>query len=466
MSPAWTRRRLRAPNPRRLLPSARAVSGALALAGALLIAAWPVWQAVTQQDEPGEQTASANAADTVNPEEDRNRIDSSGPERNSEPAETDVGDSQGHDAPGAPIAAAGPQEGNDAPPGPTRAADNSVHDAVVPATYLAEEDDSPEQLVLDTQTPYRVERLTLQPGQRVCGRGGGRVQIEVPAAGLRITLDAAGPQGNDPIYLEDIDFICNRTGQTGAAMVVVEAGTVRFERCTFCGPGEFRTEPVAVRWVHPSPASRDDLSLPSGSIRIADCLFRRVAAAVACETEGAVRLDFSETLHLGPGPLVKAPPLSSADESMGLELAGVTLRNAKSLLEFSQDRSTSTPGRVTIRADRSVFAPASGGALILFRGDGAPEPLLENLSWSGEGCLVTPTAPVAARQAGALAVERLDDSAAAIAGLVLSDVEFAAPSDLDPANSELLRWNAPLRTTDPPGCNVSRLPVCANSDQR
>ncbi len=44
----------------------------------------------------------------------------------------------------------------------------------------------------------------------------------------------------------------------------------------------------AIRWVHPAQSTPSETSLPSGRIRLADCLFDRVGAGLDCHTVGAL----------------------------------------------------------------------------------------------------------------------------------------------------------------------------------
>jgi hypothetical protein len=45
----------------------------------------------------------------------------------------------------------------------------------------------------------------------------------------------------------------------------------------------------------------------------------------------------------------------------------------------------------------------------------------------------------------------LPEETAQVQGLVRSRVEFAGNVDNDPASSRLVRWQAPLRSLEPPG---------------
>ena len=242
-------------------------------------------------------------------------------------------------------------------------------------------------------------------------------------------------------------------------MIVVECGNVRLENCTFTVQASATGMPTAVRWSHPPAQQADTLALPSGSIRFTNCVFQNVAAALECRAQGAVRVEFVSSLHLGPGPLVHSPQEPRAEDSINLVLQQVTLRGASALWQCRVESSAGlVSGRVLVRAERSVFAPTEGGTLVLLHGGGDPEPLLRNLTWEGEGALVTPGISVAMQRRSEGAPEPLDDSGIPIAGLVLSEVEFAGPTGGGLANHRPLRWNAPLRTADAPGCDFERIP--------
>ncbi len=427
--------------PRRPGQFARPAVMGLALAASLLVAAWPIWRAVREKGANA-PTPHQAAARTGNP---------------------------------GPSVAPRPKQ-----PSPAAPSD----DRVLPATYLAAADDSgraePEatggaappsrtgapnpttaDLILSDGELDDLERLELRPGQRVAGPDGTRLQVHVPPGGLHVALEDDDADSSQPVRFEGIDFLWDQAGGTDAAMVVVAAENVQFHACTFrAGAGSARP-PAAVRWVHPPPSRADALALPSGSVGFSDCLFRDVAAALDSRAEGVLRVEFRNALHLGPGPLVRSSRPPRAEESLNMFLQRVTLRGAAALWRCRVDDAPAAVGRVSIRAERSVFAPAEGGTLIFFDGPGDPAPLLHNLTWDGEGALLTPGTQVAAHRRPGGTAERLDDSGVPIAGLVLSRVEFAGPADGDAGNSALVQWNAPLRTPDPPGCEAARMPGAA-----
>jgi hypothetical protein len=55
----------------------------------------------------------------------------------------------------------------------------------------------------------------------------------------------------------------------------------------------------------------------------------------------------------------------------------------------------------------------------------------------------------------------IDESSLSIAGLVRSEVTFAANASDDPMASRLVRWQAPLQSSNPPGIDPARLPTGA-----
>ncbi|MFW5693440.1 MAG: hypothetical protein ACOCWL_04420, partial [Thermoguttaceae bacterium] len=429
--------------PRRPWQAGQSAAMGLALAAALLVAAWPIYRAVREQGvDAGTPRHVAAQSERAEPP--------AGPQPDGPKplAATESATPGGRIMRAAYLA----ELGNGGNPLALRSG------SPVPSQDGADDLDSPaEERIIRRGELDHVERLELPPGQRVAGPDGARAEVLVPSGGLHVTV--AGDDADSlPVRFEAIDFVWDHAGGEGQALVGVAGGNVRFRNCTFRTRSGSATPPAAVRWSHPPASHADTLALPTGTLRFDDCVFYEVAAALDREAEGAVRVEFRNVLHLGPGPLVhSAAP--RADESMHLVLEQVTLRGAASLWRCRDVGPSGRAGRISVRAERSVFAPAEGGALLLFDGEGDPAPVLHNLTWEGEGALVTPGIHVAVHRRSGGPPERLDDTDVAIAGLVLSQVEFAGSAGDGPSGSRLLRWNAPLRTADAPGCDPARLPA-------
>jgi eukaryotic-like serine/threonine-protein kinase len=347
----------------------------------------------------------------------------------------------------------GPPDGN--PPAPS--------EAVLPAGYdvaptRARPDSRPAErnvLVLSTKDPTKGESLQLAAGQHVRGAGGGRPVIEVPSHGLVVR-----PEN---VRFENIDFVWktdSKQSPTGhrPAIIRLEASRVQFHGCSF-QPAEAKSGSVAaIRWTH--PIERNELDLPHGQIVIGNCVFHRVEAAVACETVGAVSLEFSNVLHLAGGPLVWLDHAPVQDEPVGIGLTNVALRESGPVMECSFTEIAGRPGNISIRANGSAFVIGPNSTLLSFSGPKSPDRLLSTLYWSGQGSLVSPQTVIAGWRRADGQTEVLDDAAVSMAGLVRSKVGFAGSVEDGPAASQIIEWQVPLRTSDPPGIDPRSLSWC------
>ncbi len=315
-----------------------------------------------------------------------------------------------------------------------------------------------QDLVLGSAQLVTLKDRALRPGQTVRAERGRRATVAVPRTGIRIQ--------QDDLRFEDLDFVLEDSlpppkhdAERLAALVQLETPRAEFRGCTFSVPPGTEPLPVAIAWTHPQTARPNALALPAGLIVLGDCVFRGTKAGIACRTQGPLALRFANTLCLSPGPLVWLDHVPRTDEPVRIALASVTLRSSGPLVQCRCDRIESPPGRLTIEAQRSVFAPASNNPLLSFVGDAAPQSLLAHLDWSGEGSLVTPETPFAQWQLPDGSAQAMEDRAAAIAGLVRSSLRFAGGESEAPAASRVLEWQAPLSSPDPPGVNPGSLPL-------
>jgi hypothetical protein len=206
----------------------------------------------------------------------------------------------------------------------------------------------------------------------------------------------------------------------------------------------------AVRWQVPNQADAAGVALPNGRVRFADCFFDRTGVGVDCRTVGALGIELTNTLHLGPGPLVRLDHSPRADEPLSLSLSQVTLRDG-TLLEILGPCIEKQPGEIAVNATACVFAPNATEPLMRLHGDAISERFVRALRWTGQGSLVTPRSPILAVRNSSNRVEIVDESSLSIAGLVRSEVEFAGESSGGAAASRAVRWQAPLQSANPPG---------------
>jgi len=186
-------------------------------------------------------------------------------------------------------------------------------------------------------------------------------------------------------------------------------------------------------------------------------MFDRVGAGLDCRTVGALGIELTNTLHLGAGPLVRLDHCPRSDEPLSLGLSQVTLRDGGPLLECLAPHVEEQPVEITVLSTACVFAPQPGEPLVRCSGAASPERLLRGLRWNGQGSLVTPQTPIL-NWRGPDGPQNVDEASLSIAGLVRSDVEFAGRPSSDPAASRVIRWQAPLRSANPPGIDPAPLP--------
>ena len=316
-------------------------------------------------------------------------------------------------------------------------------------------------LVLPADRAVQIDLASLRPGQVVRGEPGKRPLVVVPQDGLVVRTEA--------IRFENIDFVAGNAGpaalpkppaaQSSAAAAIVElrAWRAEFRGCSFQAPRDCPRLPVAIRWRPETSAAQPEMALPSGQVRLADCVFRNVQAGVAYTQAGTVSVELVNALCLGPGPLVRLDGCPKADESVILRLSHVTLRAGGPLLECRYARLEDPAGPISIEADNSIFLPVGPSAVVRFSGPGSPARLWENLRWTGQGSLVGSDVAVAQWQSSEGKVQTLDDASAAIAGLVRGEVEFAGRAEEGPEAQRAVRWQAPLNSAEAPGVDPKRL---------
>jgi hypothetical protein len=309
----------------------------------------------------------------------------------------------------------------------------------------------PEDLVLTSDGPLRITSLRLRAGQCVRGIQGKRPLVMVPPTGLVVDVE--------DVRFENVDFVWDHPSQVAeGAMVHLRCARAEFRGCQFRSARRLPVPPVAIRWTHPTGSDNAELSLPSGRVRLGDCVLRWVGAGVECQTRGALAVELANTLQLGGGPLVRLDHCPRPDEPVLIALQRVTLRGGGPVLECRYRAMDAQPGEISIQAAGCAFVPEPGAALLLLTGPESPERILGGIRWTGQGSLVSPEAVIAAWLLPDGGQRPLDEAAVSIDGLVRSRVEFAGSADAGAAASRIIRWQAPLQSTDPPGIDATALP--------
>ncbi len=143
---------------------------------------------------------------------------------------------------------------------------------------------------------------------------------------------------------------------------------------------------------------------------------------------------------------------------MRISLSQVTLREADALLECRYGGQGDRAGEINIEATGCVLAPRAGNALVVFSSRAFPTPLLHELKWTGQGSVVAGPVVFGQWRRGDGTRQTLDDATISIAGLVRGEVEFAGAFDGDPARSQVINCQAPLRDSETAGAATRDLP--------
>jgi len=330
---------------------------------------------------------------------------------------------------------------------------------VVPAAYVSDSQDTVE---LPAGPPLKLDSLDLAEGQTVRGQDDRRPLVIVPYHGLTISAD--------DVRFENIDFVWDHprassvsgrrdanttTAGQQAALVRLESPRVTFRGCSFQARAKLRrpqeTLPVAILW-HPSDeAAATGSTLPTGELEMTNCVLAGISAGIEVQNEGAVLFEMSNVLHLGPGPLVELPRSRRLDEPLALTLEHVTLRGSAGLLACHYEGLEEQPGRLAIRAVDCAFFPAPDAGLFSFYGTERPSRLLQALEWTGQGSVVAGDAALAKWDPADGQSQWADEAAVQVEGIVRTDVGFAGAADEGPSASRIVRWQVPLRSTEPPG---------------
>ena len=223
----------------------------------------------------------------------------------------------------------------------------------------------PADLVLPSDRAIAAQSIRLIAGQCVRSEPGKRVRLLVPPGGMVVNTER--------VCFENVDFspdsrLADARPQNDSepnALVRLGAAEAEFDGCSFRStPGSLRA-PSAILWTHAPDSGQAALALPNGRVRLRNCVFHRVDAAVDCRTPGALAIEAANSLCLARGPLVRLARCPGADEPIRIALSRVTLRDGGPLVECDCGPGSSQPGEIAIEATGCVLSPRPGVPLLL-----------------------------------------------------------------------------------------------------
>lgn len=301
----------------------------------------------------------------------------------------------------------------------------------------------PPDMLLDTGAPLTIPKLELKRGQRVRGRGGKRATLVLSDQPLEIVAE-------DGVF-EGIDFVWEKLPRgTEQASLSVRAQSLEFRDCSFRGVAS-RLQPAMV-W-----AGQERPPIPGYELTFVSCVVQGFAAAIDFRATGNLAIEAHNSLLVDSGPLARISHATKAAESISISLDRVTLRAGGSVAEYRYFRGDNQPGRTSITAADCVIDTTA--ALLTFVGPQQPTAFLSATSWAGEGSFIGADTTVAAWRSGSGSCQELPEEDLEFGGVARCDLEFAGAPQGGPDASRLKRWQGPLRSADPPGADVSVLPV-------
>lgn len=295
--------------------------------------------------------------------------------------------------------------------------------------------------VAASQQTYRV--MPLADGERRL--------VLVPPKGIQVESDAA--------TLENIDFVARQPLSPGKAMLILRGSKTEIRGCSFQTSDAVADSdlPTAIAMNEDVDPVESNADLSTGELEIRDTVFRRVKSAIGCKVAGGTIVRLDNVLHLGVGSSVQFDRFPAADELLAISLSRVTIRGARTMIEIGCDQLPLWPGRLEINAEDCGFVLAAAAALVEYRGATRPSPLLKGLRWSGQGSVLSPRACLALWRMPDGRLLAAPDESLPIEGVVRAEVGFAGAAGEGPAESRIVRWQAPLRSPRPPGIDGSVL---------
>jgi serine/threonine-protein kinase len=321
-----------------------------------------------------------------------------------------------------------------------------------------------QELRLPTDRPVRGEMLNLKPGQRVRAQGG-RARVVVPREGLAVQANRVSFENVDFVSEERIDLRAIGN-EASPALIRLLAAECDFAGCSFQSANGSPELSAAIIWQHASAERPAAVSLPSGRIHLKNCVFRRVGVGVESHVQGAIDLEIVNSLHLGPGPMVRLTHSPAADEPLRIRLSQVTLREADALLDCRCTNLRDASGEISIEASGCILAPRAQATLLRLTADVFPESLLHEMKWTGQGSVLAGKVVFGRWNGRDGTRQTIDDATISIAGLVRGEVEFAGKCDGDPASSRIVDCQAPLQDSESAGAATRDLPPEIKADGR
>jgi hypothetical protein len=308
--------------------------------------------------------------------------------------------------------------------------------------------------------PYRARTIAAVGALTIVAEGPTFAEIVIRNTPLQLTAETVRIEN---VHLRHETKTSSR-GRPRPALVLVQAQTLQLERCLLMVS---ELPPVSEKPVDVAPPTKGiglgwklvDGRDPQGGV----ATFRNtilVGGDCGIEFSDPVRrIEFSNCLRLTGGPLGQFAVSPAARNETIVRLERTTCRAAAALFRLARTEGPAPRGRISIEANDCV--------LDLLHPDGCLFELMSNsvsegtprIKLTGEGSLA-PETLVTTRRQQPLDEARLANDAPEIPveGILAGPYRFTGTLSLRPADAEVHEYDAPRRSTIPPGIDAAMLP--------
>jgi hypothetical protein len=179
-------------------------------------------------------------------------------------------------------------------------------------------------------------------------------------------------------------------------------------------------------------------------------------------------LECVQCLKIGPGPLIHVAASPASGDAIRIRLRESTCRNSGAIVRWLPGRKEKSRGDVLVEANDCVFDLLPNRAALFEIATAIPDrDWHARVTVTGEGSLAGDSPIVGARidpETGRLLP--LDAEELSVEGLVGGPFTFVGEAGNNPASSEILSYDAPRRSTVPPGMRAEYLPTITETGAR
>lgn len=315
---------------------------------------------------------------------------------------------------------------------------------------------------LPSSGPYRVREISVVGRLAIIGEPGSGAEIIVRDRPLKVFAES--------VRLENVRLRraapVEGASRAPAALALIHAQSLELERCVVLGGGSVfdRTGGVdsaggnaglGLAWKLVDP-----LDHQGGVGRVTNTIVAGGDAALFVASP-IRRIEFINCLRLGGGPLCHLALTANSRRDTVIRMERTTCRAARAVMRIAAPADGRSRQSVTVDADDCVFdlAPPSG-TLFELQGNLAPAAWGSCVRLTGEGSLTAETALTAVTvEADGGTRVALDPAAMRVEGILTGPYQFAGPISRRAADADVRDYEAPRRSSSPPGIVSAELPA-------